>query len=145
MTRQRVAFIVVALAAPSVAALTCKSSVETSGSGSVSGAPTTAGPTASAGGAGGSSPEAGGGGVAYPPDADAPWDAWCAPDASIGNTPDMVSSCCNNEPCWGYCIPEGAGWVCDCYGIQGGCPLDSGRVCCITGACTDPDICPLSN
>ena len=38
---------------------------------------------------------------------------------------DIVRSCCNGEPCQGFCLLDDDGSIeCSCYGIPGGCTGD---------------------
>ena len=58
------------------------------------------------------------------------------------STDQVVRSCCNGEPCRGFCVGESDGSVsCSCYGITGGC-WSSGLDCCERfRGCEDWQVC----
>ena len=49
---------------------------------------------------------------------------------------DIVRSCCNGQPCRGFCVLDDGSIECSCYGIAGGCTGDyngqPANVCCST-------------
>jgi hypothetical protein len=53
----------------------------------------------------------------------------CAPKTFDGGW----ASCCDDQPCLGFCVALDGGRVgCSCYGIQGGCERDRDLACCPT-------------
>ena len=124
------------------AIVACGSDVlDPGGGGQGAAATSTATTTTSGTGAGGWNPEpdagtAGSGGVL---------DDWCKPTVDGYLNGMMVSTCCADQPCWGSCVQGPSGLACDCFGIEGGCPLDAGLVCCQgPGECVDEWDCPPS-
>jgi hypothetical protein len=54
---------------------------------------------------------------------------------------DIVHTCCNGQPCRGFCILDDGSVECNCYGIPGGCTGDwegqPANLCCAKyRACT---------
>lgn len=65
----------------------------------------------------------------------------CAPAYAAGDA--SYSSCCNNQPCVGFCVALDDGGIgCSCFGVPDGCDQNKGLVCCRQGrACTAKGTC----